>query len=148
MRIRTGKKSWALAVMFLAFLALNTHTAHAEEGFMVKSFWANQERAIGEVMDIFAIGGSKKKYADAMLRLVQSESGLMAYGVPFNDQRLVSRLARGLKRSEPEVFAYRVFKLELENYIGFKPDSPSDTLEGLTFKITEKDSLAKTKVGF
>ena len=141
-------KSLLLVVVFLAGLGINAQTARADDDYMVKRFWANQEEAISDIMIIFARGGPKKEYGDALLKLVQAESGLMAYGVPFNDSRLVSHLAKGLNRSAPEVFAYRLFKLRVESLTGFRPGPPGETLEGSAFRVLARGSSRTVKINF
>jgi len=134
--------------LLIVVLGVNVQTGHAEDSYMVKTFWEKQAQAVETILNTFVKGGSKETYAEALFKLVQAESGLMAYGVPFNDSRLVSRLAKGLEKSEPEVFAYRLFKSRIREYTGRGTGRPGDTLEGSIFNVSERGSNASVKINF
>ena len=103
-------------------------------GEMRELFWEDQSKAIDNMMRGLCDGRSRAELIVTVKELLQAESGLLAYGLDFNDKRLYSRLGRDVGPTEVERFVGLIFSQRM-NDMGFAPRSAQATFAGRQFRI-------------
>jgi hypothetical protein len=104
-------------------------------GSQVDMFFKDKVRYEKEIVSAWAQGNGRPAIANGFKGLLRAESALIAYGVPWNDPRLIMHELEGLPPTEVERFALRIFLKKLKN-LGVAPEGAEATFTGRKFRVT------------
>ncbi len=146
MKVVTGLMLVMVSVVLPA-INNSAEAAPVNTAKMSGMFWEDQGEAGDKLMQELCNGGSRQEMVAAVKLLVQAESGLMAYGVNFNDVRLYSRQAKGLKPTDIERFAALVFIKRMSD-VGFALQPAQSSFDGRRFDISRSGGSDSERIKF
>jgi len=133
------QRAAAVAAVVVAVAILAAGAARAEGGRVnpVSLFWNDQEQAVDKVLTHFRHGAPAAAWGEALRDLVSAESGLLAYGVSFRDERLYGPLAVGLAPGQHHVLGWRIFGRRLGR-LGFPVEPAAMTFTGQRIQVQRR----------
>jgi hypothetical protein len=113
---------------------------------MIGMFQADQREAVEGSLKKWCDGADSRELVNDIQRLVEAESGLIAYGFNMNDKRLFSRLAKDMNMDIPKFVARLFFERMAQE--GFKPGPAQATFAARRFDVSRRSGGDSERIDF